>query len=123
MPIYPLRSITYNLEGTMRNTFTIHCLPWEICAPLLEEFRLEASRLRVISHVDALPDPRDAEMRHAIAIDRNGKVIGTACLLKGQDVTKLAVMPHIFHEQIKSALREILIDFAISQVPSVQFDN
>ncbi|MEW5903243.1 MAG: hypothetical protein AB1722_02715 [Pseudomonadota bacterium] len=41
---YPLRHITYDPEGDMRNTFTVHCLPWDICSPLLEAFRLEASQ-------------------------------------------------------------------------------
>lgn len=107
----------------MRNTFTVHCLPWEICSPLLEEFRLEASRLKVISHVDALPDPRDAEMRHAIAIDSNGKVIGAARLQADNSVKGLAVMPHEFHEQIKTALADILKDFSNSRMLSMRRDK
>jgi hypothetical protein len=114
MSEYPLRSITYNLEGSMRNTFTIHCLPWEICAPLLEEFRLEASLRRVISHVDALPDPKDAELRHAIAIDAQGRVIGAARLQQDHSIDTPAVMPHTFRDQIASALVEILRDYSAS---------
>lgn len=115
MPNYPFRHITYFPEGSMRNAFTVHCIPWEICAPLLEEFRLEASLRRVISHVDALPDPKDSEFRHAIAIDVHGRVIGAARLKSDGCVDRLAVMPHESHQKIMAALHELLSDFALSR--------
>ncbi|MEW5903242.1 MAG: GNAT family N-acetyltransferase [Pseudomonadota bacterium] len=65
-----------------------------------------------MSHIDALPDPRDARLRHAIAIDSSGRVIGAARLQDNDKVDRLAVMPHERHEQVKTALLEILRDYA-----------
>lgn len=96
----------------MRDTYTIHCLPWENCAPLLQAFRVRASDARVISHIDALPDPADAQSRQALAIDGHGRVIGAARIGKGGEVEKLAVMPHPYRDRIALALREILADYA-----------
>lgn len=100
----------------MCNTFTVHCLPWEFCAPLVEAFRLEASYRHFISHVDALPDLKDANLRHAIAIDRQGKVIGAARLRADRSIDRLAVIPHEYQSRITSALKEILHDYAESKI-------
>jgi len=43
----------------MQNAFTVHCIPWESCTPLLNDVRVAASKMRVISHVEALADQFD----------------------------------------------------------------
>jgi len=112
MQTYPTRSITYNLEGNMQNTFTVHSVPWESCAPLLNEIRVAASQMRTISHADALPDGKDELARHAIAVSTKGQFIGCARILPGGHVERIAVLPHEYQAQIKAAMVEILNDFA-----------
>jgi hypothetical protein len=112
MQTYPTRSITYNLEGNIQNTFTVHCVSWESCAPLLNEIRVAASQMRTISHAGALPDGKDELARHAIAVSTKGQCIGCARLLPGGHVERIAVLPHEHQAQIKAAMIEILSDFA-----------
>jgi hypothetical protein len=112
MQTYPTRSITYNPEGNMQNSFTVHCVPWESCAPLLNEIRVAASQMRTISHAEALTDGKDGLARHAIAVSTKGQCIGCARLLPGGHVERIAVLPHEHQAQIKAAMIEILDDFA-----------
>ncbi|MDD5057566.1 MAG: hypothetical protein PHQ60_06815 [Sideroxydans sp.] len=99
----------------MQNAFTVHCLPWEFCAPILNEIRVAASQMKVISHLDALEDGRDGQARHAIAVSSKGQYIGCARLLPDGRIERIAVLPHEHQIQIKNAMIEILQDFAQQQ--------
>lgn len=98
----------------MRNAFTVHCIPWEACAPLLQEVRVAASELSVISHVDALTDDWDESSRHAIAVSNTGQIIGCARLRADGCIERIAVLPHEHREMIKAALIEVLQDYSQS---------
>ncbi|GAB4120723.1 MAG: hypothetical protein Fur0040_00210 [Sideroxydans sp.] len=109
---YPNRSVTYYPEGSMMNSFTVHSLPWESCSVLVNEVRVAASIARVISHLDALPDDRDATARHAIALDKSGKVLGCGRLTEDGLIERIVVMPHDRVQLIRAAMTEILRDDA-----------
>lgn len=96
----------------MHNTFTVHCVPWQACAPILNEVRVAASQMKVISHVDALEDGKDEFARHAIAVTTKGQFIGCARILSDGHIERIAVLPHEHQAQIKAAMIEILQDFA-----------
>jgi len=112
MQTYPTRSVTYHPEGNMRNAFTVHCVPWETCAPILNDVRVAASQMRVISHLDAMADDMDQQVRHAIALSKTGQAIGCARITSDGRVERIAVLPHEHQAQIKAAMIEILKDFA-----------
>lgn len=96
----------------MEKTFTIHCLPWVSCAPLLNEIRVAASEKRVISHAEALPDAQDPIAHHAIALGGDGCVVACARLMPGGRVERIAVLPHEYRELIRKALIDALLDRA-----------
>lgn len=96
----------------MRNTFTVHCVPWEACAPILNDVRVAASQMRVISHLDAMADDLDQQVRHAIALSQTGQAIGCARITLDGRVERIAVLPHVHQSQVKAAMIEILKDFA-----------
>lgn len=112
MPTYQTRSITYHPHGCLENAFTIHCLPWVSCAPLLNEIRVAASERKIISHVEALPDARDPIAHHAIAVDADGRVIACGRLIPDGHVERIAVLPHEHQGLIRTALVEALLDLA-----------
>lgn len=102
----------------MRNAFTVHCVPWEACAPILNEVRVAASQMRAISHLEALADEQDEWARHAIAINTKGQAIGCARVMPDGRIERIAVLPHEHQVQIKAAMIEILKDYSQQNISS-----
>jgi hypothetical protein len=78
----------------------------------LNDVRVAASQMRVISHVDALEDGHYELARHAIAVTTKGQFIGCARVMPDGRIERIAVLPHEHQAQIKAAMIEILKDFA-----------
>ncbi|MBA4382514.1 MAG: hypothetical protein C0406_08115 [Sideroxydans sp.] len=74
--------------------------------------------MRVISHLDAMADDLDQQVRHAIALSKTGQAIGCARIMSDGRIERIAVLPHEHQVQIKAALIEILKDFAQQGIKS-----
>ena len=86
--------------------FTVHCVPWQCCSPLLGEFRSRFDDFRN----DQLPnaDPTDLISQHAIALDGKGMPVGWARLTPAGTIDRILTAACCEQLSIEAALREIL---------------
>ena len=94
------------------NPFTVHCIPWQAGAILLQDVRDTACKMGLIDKSEALPNMQDKLCRHALALGTKGKVIGCARIKPDGCIDRMIVLPHTHHVQIEAALNEILNDYA-----------
>ena len=93
-------------------TFNIHVGSWNDVSDLAMQVRM-----RVFVKEQGVPvalecDPFDAISQHVLAVDRNGKAIGTGRLLPDGHVGRMAVLPEWRSKGVGTALLETLIEAA-----------
>jgi hypothetical protein len=96
----------------MQNSFTVHCIPWNAGAPLLQEIRVAASEMGLMGKGDALTDNFDKQYRHALALSKNGRAIGCARITPNGQIDRIVALLLDQRSQIEAALTEILNDYA-----------
>lgn len=95
----------------MHIPFTMHCIGWQACAPLLQEVRTEACVIGLLNQSEVQPDEMDEQSRHALALGANGRGIGCARITPEGRIERVAVLPHPQRLQIEAALIEVLNDY------------
>ncbi len=96
----------------MNNPFTVHCIPWQAGAPLLQNVRVTASEMGLTEKSGALADKLDDLCRHALALSANGRPIGCARITPDNCIERVLVLPHERRTQIEAAMSEALHDYA-----------
>jgi len=97
----------------MNNPFTVHCIPWQAGAPLLQDVRVTASEMGLVEKSGALADKLDDQCRHALALNASGRAIGCARITPDGDIERVVVLPHEHLTQIEAAMIEALNDYAL----------
>jgi hypothetical protein len=88
----------------MQNSFTLHCVTWQFGAPKLEEARMAACMLGLLSPAEAEAEDLDERSYHALALNESGKAIGCARITPDGEVERMVVLSHDNQKQIESAL-------------------
>jgi hypothetical protein len=97
----------------MSHSFTVHCIPWQAGAPLLQEVRMTANEIALFDHSVVCMDESDESSRHAIALSKSGQAIGCARLNPQGQIERITVLPSEHSPQIKAALIEILYEYML----------
>ncbi|MDD5300269.1 MAG: hypothetical protein PHD65_07220 [Gallionella sp.] len=96
----------------MQNTFTVHCIPWQAGAPLLQAIRVAASKTGLMDQAKAQADKLDEQCRHALALSKNGDAIGCARITQDGRIERMVVLPHEQRALVETALTEVLNDYS-----------
>jgi uncharacterized Fe-S cluster-containing radical SAM superfamily protein len=96
----------------MEIKFTAHCVSWYAAAALIHDVRVAACENGLIDANERLIDVVDKSSRHAIVISTSGKLLGCARLTTKGQIDRIVILYHSSHDRIKTALIEILSDYA-----------
>lgn len=90
------------IETISMTSFTVHSIPWQAAAPLLQDLR------RAAGWGAACADELDGQCRHAIALSGEGRAIGCARMTPGGVIERVTIIPDERHALIEAALIEAL---------------
>ena len=96
----------------MQNAFTVHCIPWQAGAPLLQAIRATASKTGLMDQAKVRADKLDEQCRHALALSKNGDAIGCARITQDGQIERMVILPHEQQALIETALIEVLNDYS-----------
>lgn len=96
----------------MQNAFTVHCIPWQAGAPLLQDIRMAASKTGLMNQANAHADKLDEQCRHALALNKSGNAIGCARITQDGRIERMVVLPHEQRALVEAALIEVLNDYS-----------
>lgn len=87
----------------MSLTFTVHNIPWQAGAPLLEELRWQAHLQGLLSERETHTDAQDKGSRHALALDDQGHAIRCARVTTVGEIERTVILLNA-HSNVKNAL-------------------